>query len=102
MFIKQPLYYFVDGACGERQTRNANVYRGEVCFTEKICCCSVQEAKRAFEQGMGRLRAELAGDKEAALSALKRESDEDLQVTWAAGFRCTAWAYRVSLFVAGA
>lgn len=29
---------------------------------------------------MGRLRAELAGDKEAALSALRRESDEELKV----------------------
>lgn len=34
-----------------------------------------------FEQSVGRLRAELAGDKEAALSALRRESDEELQVT---------------------
>lgn len=30
---------------------------------------------------MGRLRAELAGDKEAALSALRRETDEELQVS---------------------
>lgn len=40
-----------------------------------------QEAERAFEQGVGRLRAELAGDKEAALSAMRRETDEELQVT---------------------
>ncbi|CAN0136347.1 unnamed protein product, partial [Scytosiphon promiscuus] len=41
----------------------------------------VKEEKRASEQGLGRLRAELAGDKEAALSALRRESDEELQTT---------------------
>lgn len=40
----------------------------------------MQEAKRVFEQSVGRLRAELAGDKEAALSALRRETDEELQV----------------------
>lgn len=39
-----------------------------------------QEVKRVFEQNVGRLRAELAGDKEAALSALRRETDEELQV----------------------
>lgn len=42
---------------------------------------SFQEAERVFEQGVGRLRAELAGDKEAGLSALRRETDEELQVT---------------------
>ncbi|CAM9691109.1 unnamed protein product [Ectocarpus sp. 12 AP-2014] len=38
-------------------------------------------AKQEFEQQVGRLRAELAGDKEAALSALRRESDEELKAT---------------------
>lgn len=41
----------------------------------------MQEAKRVFEQIVGRLRAEMAGDKEAALSSLRRETDEELQVT---------------------
>lgn len=41
----------------------------------------LQEARRMFEQGVGRLRAELAGEKEAALSAARREGDEELQVT---------------------
>ncbi|CAM9566020.1 unnamed protein product [Pylaiella littoralis] len=40
-----------------------------------------EEVKRVFEQSEGRLRAELAGDKEAALSALRRETDEELQET---------------------
>lgn len=39
-----------------------------------------KESRRVFEQTVGRLRAELAGDKEAALSAARRESDEELQV----------------------
>lgn len=40
-----------------------------------------QEARRMVEQDLGRLRAELAGDKEAALSAFRRERDDELQVT---------------------
>lgn len=39
-----------------------------------------KESRRVFEQTVGRLRAELAGDKEAALSAARRESEEELQV----------------------
>ena len=42
--------------------------------------CVFQEAERAFEQRVGRLRAELAGDKEAALSGSRRDAEEELQV----------------------
>lgn len=49
--------------------------------SDSYLCTVFQQARRMFEQGVGRLRAELAGDKEAALSALRRENDEELQVT---------------------
>ena len=55
--------------------------------------CHFQEAERVFEQGVGRLRAELAGDKEAALSAMRRDSDEELQVTTLLRCCCCCWPY---------
>lgn len=61
-----------------------------------ICsCCTVQGAKQDFEQQVGRLRAELAGDKEAALSALRRESDEELKVV--ATTHCYCWVVHTQL-----
>lgn len=45
-----------------------------------FACLIFQEARRVFEQGVGRVRAELTGDKEAALSAFRRASEDEMQV----------------------